>query len=865
MAAQAISLSLPTPPTHHHHHHAKPPPPPRLLLKASSLPEALRGVETFRDGRLLVSLLRQCADVPHGDEDTERLSAARHLAPQLHSLAVRAGRARDPRVACALADLLARLGRGASARRLLQEATAAEEEGKEEGDEEVDTMLWNKRVAMLAEAEEWGDAIAAFAEMRARGVAPDGYACARALHACGRAGAPREGQAVHAHAAKAGHVAAHPLVPGFLAGMYAESADVGAARRVLETEDAPPVAWNVVVACCARLGLVDDALDLAERMARSGPVEPSLATWNAVLSGCARHGRDREAFGVVRSMLERGIPPDSSSMSSLLKSVASLGLLAHGMEAHCFFLRHRLEPDVYTGTAFVDMYAKCGRLEYAQKVFDTLELRNITTWNSLVAGYSNAGQFDHALDLVEEMKRNRLDPDITTWNGLISGYLMNGRSSQAVLLLRQMKAIGLTPNVVSWTSLISGSCHNGDYEDSFYFFKEMQKDHVQPSVVTMSVLLRACAGLALLAKGKELHCFALRRRAYDHDMVVATALIDMYSKSGNLASATRIFERIQEEKNLVSWNAMLTGLAAHGQGREAIALFDDMCSAASAGAGAGLKPDSITFTALLTACRSMELITEGWDYFDAMESRYGVTPTVENYACMVDLLARCGYLDEATDFINRSPFKSAASLWGALLTGCVVHGNLALAEAAARKLFKLEPYNSANYLQMVSLYEREQMFDEAESLKYAMKARALNTRPGWSWIQIEQSIHVFQVEGKPPHPDTAEIYQQLVRLVLQIRKAGYVPDTSCIAYNVPEEEKEKLLLSHTEKLAITYGLIHSDASGTPIRVIKNTRMCSDCHEVAKHISALCGRQIILRDADRFHHFTDGKCSCNDRW
>jgi pentatricopeptide repeat protein len=807
-------------------------------------------VESFRDGRLLVSLLRQCAELIHGDEDTERVSAGRRIAPQLHSLAVRAGHARDPRVACALADLLVRLGRGASARRLLEEATTENEEG---GDEEHDAVLWNKRVAMLAEAEEWGDAIAAFGEMRARGVAPDGYACARALQACGRAGAPREGRAVHAHAAKAGHVAAHPLVPGFLAGMYAESADVGAAKRVLETEDAPPVAWNVVVACCARLGLVDDALDLSEGMARSGRLEPSLATWNAVLSGCARYGRDREAFGVVRSMLDQGLRPDSSSMSSLLKSVASLGLLAHGMEAHCFFLRNQLEPDVYTGTAFVDMYAKCGRLGYAQKVFDTLELRNITTWNSLVAGYANAGQFDHALDLVEEMKRNRLDPDVTTWNGLINGYSMNGMSSQAVLLLRQIKAIGLTPNVVSWTSLISGSCNNGDYEDSFYFFNEMQKDHVQPSVVTMSVLLRACAGLALLKKGKELHCFALRR-AYDHDMVVGTALIDMYSKSGNLASAKRIFERIQEN-NLVSCNAMLTGLAAHGQGREAIALFHDMCDS-------GLKPDSITFTALLTACRSMELITEGWEYFDSMKSRYGVTPTVENYACMVDLLARCSYLDEAMDFIDKSPFKSAASLWGALLTGCTVHGNLALAEAAARKLFKLEPYNSANYLQMVSLYEHEQMFDEAESLKYAMKARALDTRPGWSWIQIEQSIHVFEVEGKP-HPDTAEIYEELIRLVFQIRKAGYVPDTSCIVYNVPEEEKEKLLLSHTEKLAITYGLIHSDSSRVPIRVIKNTRMCNDCHEVAKHISALCDRQIILRDADRFHHFTDGKCSCND--
>ncbi|TVT97179.1 hypothetical protein EJB05_57551, partial [Eragrostis curvula] len=852
--AQAISVSLPTPPPTYHHqskplppHHARgpPPPPPRLLTTTTTLSASLRAADSFRDGRLLVSLLRQCADLLHREEeDAEGVSSARRLAPQLHSLVVRSGRSRDPHVACALVDLLARLGRGASGRRLLHEA---------EKEEAKDAVLWNKHVAMLAEAEEWGEAIAVFREMQARGVAADGYTCARVLHACGRAGALREGKAVHAHALKAG-ADAHALVPGFLAGMYAENADVAAARLVLEAA-APEsvVPWNAVVACCARLGLVDDALDLAERMARAGP-DPNMATWNTVLSGCSRNGRDLDAFGVVRSMLEQGLLPDATTVSSLLKSVANSGLLAHGMEVHSFFLRHQLEPDVYTGTAFVDMYAKCGRLDYAQKVFDALELRNLTTWNSLIAGYANADQFDRALELVEAMKRNRLDPDISTWNGLITGYSMSGQSSQAVLLIRQIKALGVTPNVVSWTSLISGTCHNGEYEDSFYFFGEMLKDGVQPSSVTMSIMLRACAGLALLKKGKELHCFALRR-AYDDDMVVRTALIDMYSKAGGLTSAKRIFEGVQKN-NLVSCNAMLTGLAVHGQGHEAIKLFHDMCSS-------GLKPDSITFTALLTACRSLELITEGWEYFDSMENRYGVTPTVENYACMVDLLARCGYLDEAMDFIKRSPVK-AASLWGALLTGCSIHGNLALAEMAARKLFKLEPYNSANYLQMVSLYEREQMYDEAESLKYAMKARELDTRPGWSWTQIGQSIHVFEVDGKP-HPDTAEIYEELIRLIFQIRKAGYVPDTSCISYNVPEEEKEKLLLSHTEKLAITYGLIHSDASRAPIRVIKNTRMCNDCHEVAKHISALCDQQIILRDADRFHHFADGKCSCNDCW
>ncbi|XP_051210582.1 pentatricopeptide repeat-containing protein At4g01030, mitochondrial [Lolium perenne] len=861
--AQAISLP-PLPSPHHHRHHnarSSRAPSPSQLRAESPLSAALRagdGSSSFRDARFLVSLLRQCGDLLQGEDDSAPhpssntdLLAARRLAPQLHSLAVRAGHAtREPHVACALADLLARLGRAASSRRLLAEGDA----------DAKDAVLWNKQVAMLAEAGDWGGAIAAFREMQARGVAADGYACARVLHACGRAAAGdprrREGRAVHAHALKAGLVDAHPLVPGFLAGMYAEGADVAAATTVLLRSNIDSaVAWNAVIACCVRLGLVDDAMELAERMARTGTADPTLATWNTVLSGCARHGRDREALAVVRRMLEQGLSPDATTVSSLLKSVANAGALVHGTEVHGFFLRHDLVPDAYTGTALVDMYAKCGRLDCAQRVFDGLEHRNLATWNSLVAGYANAGEFDRALELVGTMKRNRLDPNVTTWNGLITGYAMNGLSSQAMLLLRQIKAAGLTPNAVSWTSLISGSCQNGEYDDAISLFAEMQSDGVQPSLVTTLVLLRACAGLALLKKGKELHCFALRR-AYAGETVVGTALVDMYSKAGSLTSAKRVFGRIQS-KNLVCCNAMLTGLAVHGQAHEAIALFHDLWRS-------GLKPDSITFTALLTACRSMGLIAEAWEYFDGMETKYGVTPTAENYACMVDLLARTGYLDEAMAFLEKSPVDPGASSWGAILTGCSIHGNLDLAEEAARNLFRLEPYNSANYLMMMSLYEHQQMYDEAESLKYAMKARGVNTRPGWSWIQVEQGIHVFEVDGSP-HPETSEIYEEMSRLVSRIKAAGYSPDRSCIAYDVPEEEKEKLLLCHTEKLAITYGLIRSDTSRMPIRVIKNTRMCNDCHEVAKHVSALCDRQIILRDGARFHHFVDGKCSCNDYW
>ncbi|XBI43463.1 hypothetical protein VPH35_108230 [Triticum aestivum] len=223
---------------------------------------------------------------------------------------------------------------------------------------------------------------------------------------------------------------------------------------------------------------------------------------------------------------------------------------------------------------------------------------------------------------------------------------------------------------------------------------------------------------------------------------------------------------------------MLTGLAVHGQAHEAAALFHGMWRS-------GLKPDGITFTAVLTACRSMGLVTEAWEYFDNMEAKYGVAPTAEHHACMVDLLARRGYLDEAMAFIERSPADPGASSWGALLTGCAIYGNLDLAD----------------------LYEQYQMFDEAESLKYAMEARGVDARPGWSWTQVGWSVHVFEVDGgSPPYPETPEIYGEMSRLVSQIRMVGYVPDTGFVAYDVPEEEKERLLLCHTKNLGSSNSL-----------------------------------------------------------
>ncbi|KAM0938462.1 putative tetratricopeptide-like helical domain superfamily, DYW domain-containing protein [Dioscorea sansibarensis] len=763
------------------------------------------------------------------------------LSLQMFTFVIKLGFDSDPYVMCALMDFHADFFGIETANEFFVETSMKS------------NVLWNKAVTLNVEYGEWLNALKFFQKMQTLSVKADEVTIAKLLHACGRLQTLKEGKALHGYAIRSGYSSAL-LVSNVLIAMYSHNASAELARRVFQSmESRNLVSWNSIISGFALNGLLDDALKLFNEMVSSG-LQPDLVSWNCLLSGHSLHGSTDEAMNILRRMVTMDLKPNSSSISSVLRVVSDSGLLDFGKQIHGYVMRHGLTSNVYVGTSLIDMYVKCCRLSDARRVFDLMKHRNVFTWNSLISGFAHGGFLDESLELLKQMEREGVQPDLTTWNGLIDGYTIKGMSKQASRLIHQLKAIGIRPNVVSWTSIISGCCQNAHYEDSLYYFKEMQNDGIEPNSVTLATVLRACAALAFLKKGAELHCFALRK-GIDCDTFVATGLIDMYCKSGSLGVARRIFDNMSN-KTLASWNAMSMGFAAHGLWKEATSLFDEMCEA-------GLKPDGISFTAVLSACRHSGLTSEGWKYFDNMRNTYNVIPTVEHYACMVDLLARGGYLDEAWDFIRDMPLEPDASVWGALLGACRNHRNVEIAEIAAKHLFKLEPYNPANYLLMMSIYAYENRWKDVEIMRDAMDAAGVKSRAGWSWIQIGQNVHVFHVEGKL-HPEIGEIYFELYQLVSEMKSLGYVPDISCIVHNVNETEKEKLLLSHTEKLAITYGLIRTERN-TAIRVITNTRACNDCHSMAKFISKMRGREILLRDGARYHRFKDGKCSCNDYW
>lgn len=716
-----------------------------------------------------------------------------------------------------------------------------------------EALLWNEAVMQNLENNRLEKALKLFSEMQFSFVKAKTFTIAKILKACGQLKAFDEGKQIHGYVLKFA-LESDLSISNSLISMYSKNNKLELARRVFDTmENRNISSWNSIISGYASLGYFNDVQNLFEKMNYS-KIETDIITWNSFLSGHFRHGSYLEVLFILQRMQAEGFRPNSSSIISVLQAITELCFLNLGKEIHAYIIRNGLHYDLFVGTAVLDMYVKNDDLIYAQRVFNNMYNKNIFAWNSLICGYCFKGQFEEALVLLNRMENEGIEPDLVTWNSFISGYSIWDCVDEAWAVIHKIKTMGLSPNVVSYTALMSGCSQNQKHKVCFQIFNQMLEEGVKPNAATISSLLRACAGLSLLHEGEEIQCLCIRN-GFIEDVYVATALIDMYSKAGSIKNAKDVFKNVWN-KTLATWNCMIMGVALYGHGKEAISLFNEMLKA-------GFKPDSITFTALLSGCKNSGLIDDGWKYFESMKNDYSINPTIEHYSCMVDLLGKGGYLDEVWDFIQTMPLEPASTIWGSLLGSCRLHKNLDLAEIAAKNLFELEPYNAANYVIMMGLYANSNRWEDVECIKEKMAVFGVKDGQTWSWIEVDRRVHVFSDEKKP-HPDEGEIYFELYQLVSEIKKMGYRPDLNCVHQNIDEKEKEKALASHTEKLAITYGLMKMK-NKAPIRVIKNSRICSDCHKVAKYISRIRSREIFLKDGARFHHFKNGVCSCNDCW
>ncbi|CAM6065005.1 unnamed protein product [Sphagnum tenellum] len=521
-----------------------------------------------------------------------------------------------------------------------------------------------------------------------------------------------------------------------------------------------------------------------------------------------------------------------------------------------------VEKDVVSWSTMITGYAKHGHGKEAFELFCCMlqqegVMPNTITYMSVLKACSliipnglECGEHVHA-HIIE----SGFEPDVRVWTSLISMYTRCGRTLEWG---REVHAhivnSGLKWDVCVGTALISMYAKCGASKDAFKVYRELQQEGVGLNRVTYICILKACANLTALAEGRQLNLNIIEA-GLGADIWIQNALIDMYAKCGSLVDARKVFDTMPQ-RDVVSWTVMIDALSQHGCGEEALELFGKMKEE-------GVQPDAITFIGVLSACSHAGLVNEGLGYFSSMFQDHGIMPTSTHYGCMVDLLGRAGCLREAEECIKKMPNEANPSIWAALLGACRVYCNVKLAESAAAHWLKLEPKNAAVYVLLSHVYAAAGMWDSIVEIRKLMEERGVQKEPGQCWIEVEGKMHTFVADDRT-HLQVEQIYAELETLSVQMKEAGYVPDTRFVVHDLDEQQKERAVCYHSEKLAIAYGII-STAPGTQIRIFKNLRICSDCHTATKFISKITGREIVARDGNRFHHFNNGECSCGEYW
>ncbi|KAL5841583.1 hypothetical protein ACOSQ3_012186 [Xanthoceras sorbifolium] len=759
------------------------------------------------------------------------------LGMQVHGVVVVSGFEYDEFVANSLVVMYAKCGDFVDSRRLFDAIP------------ERSVVSWNALFSSYVQGDFYKEAVDLFREMVLSGIRPNEFSLSSMINACASLGDGGQGSKIHGYLIKLGY-------------------------------DSDPFSANALVDMYAKVGNLEDAVAVFEEIN-----QPDIIAWNAVIAGCVLHEHHDLALKLFQKMKSLGKYPNMFTLSSALKACAGVGLKEFGRQLHCSLIKMDVKWDYVVGGGLVDMYAKCDLMDDAKLVFDLIPEKDLVAWNAVISGHSQNGEDIEAVSLFPLMYREGVGFNHTT----LSVVLKSIASLQAINVCKQIHALSVKSgfesdnyvvnslidtygkcghvedaatifkkypvvDLMAFTSMIATYAQDGQGEEALKLYLEMQDRGVNPDSFVCSSLLNACANLSAYEQGKQVHVHIIKL-GFMSDIFAGNSLVNMYAKCGSIDDADRAFSEIPE-RGIVSWSAMIGGLAQHGHGKGALQLFNQMLKD-------GVSPNHITLVSVLCACNHAGLVTEANQYFQSMEKLFGIQPMQEHYACMIDLLGRAGKLDEAMELVNTMPFQANASVWGALLGAARIHKNIELGQHAAEMLFALEPNKSGTHVLLANIYASVGMWENVAMVRRFMKDSKVKKEPGMSWIEVKDKVYTFIV-GDSSHARTFEIYAKLDELSDLLNKAGYVPMVEIDLHDVERNEKERLLLHHSEKLAVAFGLI-ATPPGATIRVKKNLRVCMDCHTALKFISKIVSREIIVRDINRFHHFKDGSCSCRDYW
>ncbi|CAA7409192.1 unnamed protein product [Spirodela intermedia] len=558
------------------------------------------------------------------------------------------------------------------------------------------------------------------------------------------------------------------------------------------------------------------------RMVVSG-LHRSRSLLTKLLTLVIKTGPSGGAAAAYAGLLLHSVPnPDGFLFNSLIRVSSRSGDPLAALRLYRHMRQATLARCNYTFTSAVKACADLAALPTGREIHCHLLLDGLAgdvyVQTALVALYGKCGDLPAARAVFDGMPRRSL----VTWNAMIAAYEQNGLAGEAVVVFRAMQADAA----------------------------------VEPDGATMVSLLAACAHLGDLRLGQWASSY-IATKHLPVGAALAGALVSMYARCGCVDEAREVFDGLRRP-NVVAWTAMISGYGMHGRGAEAVALFRMMSRR-------GPRPNTVTFVAVLAACAHAGLVVDGREAFESMQRDYGLLPREEHLVCMVDMLGRAGHLEEAFRFVRTAaaPPVAGAAMWTALVGACKLHRRFELGVEAAERLVAMESENAGNYVLLSNLCAMAGRTEAVEAARGEMARRGLRKVAGYSAVEVGGTAHVFRM-GERRHPQAAEIYRFLEELEGRMREVGYSPETATVMHEVEEEEREIALRHHSEKLAVAFGIM-STAGGTAVRVVKNLRICGDCHAAVKLMSAVARREIIVRDKHRFHHFQGGSCSCGDFW
>ncbi|KAK9910629.1 hypothetical protein M0R45_034585 [Rubus argutus] len=680
---------------------------------------------------------------------------------QLHSPTLKTGLSNDSFFATKLSALYAKHESVGYARKVFDETPHRS------------VYLWNATLRSYCRENQWEETLCLFHKMLSD-QKPDNFTVSIAFKACAGLRALGYGKILHGFVKRNKKIALDVFVGSALIELYSKCGQMGEALKVFDEFSQPDVfLWTSMVTGYEQNGNAVEALEFLSRMVTVGHVKPERVTLVSAVSACAQLSNVRLGSSVYGVAIRNGFDSDLCIGNSLLNLCAKTGSIK---TATSLFWKMP-EKDVISWSSMIACCTHNGAVLEALNLFNEMidrgiEPNSVTVTNALQA-CAVACNLEEGKKIHELATRKGFQLDVIVATALIDMYMKCSAPQEAVDLFKRMPE----KDVVSWAALLSGFAQNRMAYKSMRVFHDMLLDETQPDAVAMVKILAACSELGNLQQALCLHGYVIKT-AFENNIFVGASLIELYSKCGSVDKAIRLFEGMTF-KDVVIWSAMIAGYGIHGQGGEALKVFDDMVKHSA------VKPNDVTFISILSACSHSGLVEQGLGIFNMMLHQYQLKPRPEHYGILVDLLGRTGELNKAMEIVERMPNPAAPHVWGALLGACRIHNNIKLGEVVAKRLLQLDPNHAGYYMLLSNMYAMDDKWENVADLRTCIREKGLKKMVGQSIVEAGSKIHSF-VAGDRFHPESDQIYRLLRKLEVKMRQEGYVPNVDFLQHDMEE-------------------------------------------------------------------------------